>query len=68
MVSVAEHNRAWQMAMQVGFNTEKIVNQIQGPFGNKLLMQFLSAIEVANSRYSISLSSSQKASICNAVV
>lgn len=51
MVSVVEHNRTWQMATRVCFNTAKIVNHAQGAFGNKLLMPFLSAREIANSRY-----------------
>ncbi len=47
MVLVVEHNRTWQMAMQVCFNTAKIVNHVQGVFGNKLLMPFLSVREIA---------------------
>lgn len=48
MVSVVEHNRTWQMAAQVCFNTEEIVYHVQGAVGNKLLMPFMSAREAAN--------------------
>ena len=34
IVSVVEHNRTWQMAMRVCFNTAKIVNHVAGAFGN----------------------------------
>ena len=47
MVSVVEHNRTWQMAMRVCFNTAKIVNHVQGAFVNKLFMQFLAVRETA---------------------
>lgn len=50
MVSVVEHNRTWQMATRVCFNIGKIVNHVQGVFGNKLLMPFLSVREIANSK------------------
>lgn len=43
MVSVVERNCTWQMATQVCFNTEKIVNHVSGSCGDELLMPFLSA-------------------------
>lgn len=50
MVLVVELNRTWQMAKQVCFNTAKIVIHVQGVFGNKLLMAYLSARNRANSK------------------
>lgn len=55
MVSVDEHNCTWQMATRVCFNTAKIVNHVQGIFGNKLFMQFLSVRGMAKDRYIVIL-------------